>query len=113
MDSVSHITSFFKPIGSDIMNGYIIVCLYFESTYTSLAFLIRYHRCSSYSYVILRKFTNKTSFLNCLDFFFVSLNHRVFSAPNELLMSCQLLMQIEKETDTEELIEIQLKCDTD
>lgn len=51
-------------------------------------------------------FLLKTAFFSCFP------HHRVFTVPNELLMSCQLLMQIEKETDAEELIDTQLKYDT-
>lgn len=53
----------------------------------------------------------KTSFQHC-SFFLFPLITGSSQFPNELLMSCQLLMQIEKETDTEELLDIQLQYDT-
>ena len=49
----------------------------------------------------------KTSSQHCSFFFLFPLITGSSLFPNELLMSCQLLMQIEKETDTEGLLDIQ------
>lgn len=51
----------------------------------------------------------KTSSQHCSFLFPLITGSSLF--PNELLMSCQLLMQIEKKTDTKGLLDTQLKHD--
>lgn len=94
-------------------NERLYCCLFIFYKYISLIpVIIGYHRYVLYSSEINVWGHLQIEFLlRTLSFFFL-FPSITGSFPNELLMSCQLLMQIEKETDTEELIDMQLKYDT-
>lgn len=91
--------------GWDGLNGYLI----FLSRFVNTAYLPSSLNIIGRVHSLVRYGGNSKK---CSIFLSVSPDHKVFIVPNELLMSCQLLMQIEKEAGTEELTDIQLKCDT-